>query len=52
MGMSTKPQPAPISPGEDDLLTGNAVVGVEGEMANLTVLSPGEGEGGDKGTSI
>ena len=41
-----------VSPGEDDLLTGNAVVGVEGEMANLTVSSPREGEGGDKGASI
>ena len=43
---------SPISPGEDDLLTGNAVVGVEGEMANLMVSSPREGKGGDKGASI
>ena len=43
---------SPISPGEEDLLTGNAVVGVEGEMANLTVSAPREGEGGDKGASI
>ena len=43
---------SPVSCGEDDLLTGNAVVGVEGEMANLTVSSPREGEGGDKGASI
>ena len=43
---------SPIPPREDDLLTGNAVVGVEGEMANLTVSSPREGEGGDKGASI
>ena len=43
---------SPVSPREDDLLTGNTVVGVEGEMANLTVSSPGEGEGGDKGASI
>ena len=41
-----------VSPREDDLLTGNAVVGVEGEMANLTVSSPREDEGGDKGASI
>ena len=40
--MSTKPQPAPSPP----------VVGVEGEMANLTVSSPGEGEGGNKGASV
>ena len=47
------PAPAsPIFPREDELLTGNTVVGVEGEMANLTVSSPGEGEGGDKGASI
>ena len=43
---------SPISPREDDLLTGNPVVGVEGEMANLTVSSPREGEGGDKGASV
>ena len=43
---------SPVSPREDDLLTGNAVVGVEGEMANLTVSSPREGEGGDKGASV
>ena len=43
---------SPVSSGEDDLLTGNTIVGVEGEMANLTVSSPGEGEGGDKGASI
>ena len=43
---------SPVFPREDDLLTGNTVVGVEGEMANLMVSSPGEGEGGDKGASI
>ena len=43
---------SPVSPGEDDLLTGNTVVGGEGEMANLTVSFPGEGEGGNKGASI
>ena len=43
---------SPISPREDDLLTGNTVVGVEGEMANLTVSSPRDGKGGDKGASI
>ena len=43
---------SPISPREDKLLTGNTVVGVEGEMANLTVSFPGEGEGGDKGAAI
>ena len=43
---------SPVSPGEDNLLTGNAVVGVEGQMANLMVSSPREGESGDKGASI
>ena len=43
---------SPISPREDKLLTGDTVVGVEGEMANLTVSSPGDSEGGDKGASI
>ena len=35
---------SPVSPREDDLLTGNTVVGVEGKMANLMVSSHGEGE--------
>ena len=43
---------SPVSPREDKLLTGDTTVGVEGEMANLTVSSPGDGEGGDKGASI
>ena len=43
---------SPVSPREDNLLTGDTVVGVEGEMANLTVSSPREGEGNDKGASI
>ena len=42
---------SPVCPREDELLTGNTVVGVEGEMANFTVSSPGEGEGGDRGAS-
>ena len=43
---------SPVSHREDDLLTGNTVVGVEGEMANLTVSSPGDSEGGDKAAPI
>ena len=43
---------SPISPRKDDLLTGDTVVGVEGEIANLTVSSPGEGRGSDKGASV
>ena len=43
---------SPVSHREDDLLTGDTVVGVEGEMANLMVSSPRDGEGGDKGASV
>ena len=43
---------SPVSHREDELLTGNTVVGVEGEMASLTVSSPGDSKGGDKGASI
>ena len=43
---------SPVSHSEDDLLTGNTVVGVEGEMANLMVSSPWDGKGGDKGAFI
>ena len=41
--------PSPVSHEDDDLLTGNEVIGVESDLAHLTVLSPrgpdGEGEG-------
>ena len=43
---------SPVSYREDELLTGSDAVGVEGEMANLTVSSPGGYGGGDKGASI
>ena len=43
---------SPVSHRQDELLTGDTVVGVEGEMANLMVSSPGEGKGGDKGASV
>ena len=39
------PPASPISPGEDDLLTGGGAVGVEGEMANLKVSSPKDHDG-------
>ena len=42
----------PISHKKDELLTGDTAVGVEGEMANLMVLSPGDCDGGDKGAPI
>ena len=43
---------SPISHREDELLTGGDAVGVEGEMANLTVSSPRGGDDGDEGASI
>ena len=46
------PPASPISPGEDDLLTGSGAVGVEGEMANLTVSSPKDHDGGGEDASI
>ena len=42
---------SPISFREDELLTGSNAVGVEGEMANLKVSSPGGYDGSDRGTS-
>ena len=46
------PPASPISPGEDDLLTGAGVVGVEGEMANLKVSSPKDHNDGGEDASI
>ena len=43
---------SPISHRKDELLTGDTAVGVEGEMANLTVSSPGDYHGSDEGASI
>ena len=40
-GNDGQPPASPISPREDELLTGSGVVGVEGDMANLKVSSPG-----------
>ena len=45
----SQPPAIPISHREDELLTGGDTVGVEGDMANLTVSSPG---GGDEGASV
>ena len=47
-----QPPASPISHREDELLTGDNVVDVEGEMANLTVTSPGGCDGGEEGASI
>ena len=42
------PPPSPVSPVDDDLLTGSGAIGVEADLAHLTVSSPrgldGEGE--------
>ena len=46
------PPASPISPVNDDLLTGGGAVGVEGDMANLTVLSPKDHDGGGEDASI
>ena len=51
-GDEGQPPANPISHREDKLLTGGGAVGVEGEMANLTVSSPGSDDGGDKGATI
>ena len=45
------PPASPISPADDDLLTGSGAVGV-GDMANLTVSSPKDHSGGGEDTSI
>ena len=51
-GDDSQPPASPVSHREDELLTGGGAVGVEGEMANLTVSSPGGGDGGDEGATI
>ena len=46
--METTPPASPMSPNEDDLLTGatTAAAGVETELASLCVTSSPEGKGG------
>ena len=46
------PPASPISPVDDDPLTGGGAVGVEGDLANLTVLSPKNPDGGGADASI
>ena len=46
------PPASPVSPVDDDLLTSSGAVGVEGDMANLIVLSPRNPDGGGKDASI
>ena len=51
-GNDGQPLASPVSPREDEILTGGGAVGVEGEMANLTVSSPRGQNGGDEDASI
>ena len=51
-GDEGQPPASPVSHREDELLTGGGAVGVEGEMANLMVSSPGGNDGSDKGATI
>ena len=51
-GDDCQPPASPVSHREDELLTGGDAVGVEGEMANLTVSSPGGCDDGEEGASI
>ena len=46
------PPASPVSPADDDLLTGGGAVGVEGDLANLKVSSPKNPDGGSVDTSI
>ena len=46
------PPASPNSPADDDPLTGGGAVGVEGDMANLTVSSPKDHSGGGEDASI
>ena len=40
------PPASPISPADDDLLTGGGAADIEGDLANLTVSSPKNPDGG------
>ena len=46
------PPASPISPADDDLLTGGGAVGVEGDMVNLTVSSPKNSDGSGADASV
>ena len=50
-GDDYQPPASLVSYREDELLTGSNAVGVEGEMANLKVSSPGSYDGSDGGAS-
>ena len=46
------PPASPVSPADDDLLTGSSAVGVEVDLANLTVSSPKNPDGSGPDASI
>ena len=46
------PPASPVSPADDDLLMGGGVVDIEGDLANLTVLSPKNPDGCGTDASI
>ena len=50
-GNDHQPPASPISYREDELLTSSNAVGVEGEMANLKISSPGGYDGRNRGAS-
>ena len=51
-GDDSQPPASSVSHREDEFLTVGDAVDVEGEMANLTVSSPGGADGGDEGATI
>ena len=51
-GDDHQPPASPVTYRENELLTGGNAVGVEGEMANLKVSSPGGYDDSDGGNSI
>ena len=46
------PPASPVSPADDDPLKGGGAVGVEGDLVNLTVLSPKNPDGGGVDASV
>ena len=46
------PPASPVSPTDDDLLTGGGAVDIEGDLANLTVSSPKNPDGSGPDASV
>ena len=49
---SGPPPASPVSPADDDLLTGSGAVGVEADLAHLTVSSPKDPDGSSEEASV